>query len=75
MLTVLNLNNTFARFLVCSTFLINGNPITNLMSIRGATPLTGVNSPKPTTVGGLNTHNNCEGEYWAIDLYLNFIAK
>ncbi|KDR68079.1 hypothetical protein GALMADRAFT_146570 [Galerina marginata CBS 339.88] len=58
----LNLDNTFARFLVFSTFLVNGNPITNLMSIGGATPLTGPNPPKPATVGGLNTHNNCEGD-------------
>ncbi|KDR84365.1 hypothetical protein GALMADRAFT_54851 [Galerina marginata CBS 339.88] len=58
----LNLDNTFARFLVFSTFLVNGNPITNLMSIGGATPLTGPNPPKPATVGGLNTHSNCEGD-------------
>ncbi|KDR86159.1 hypothetical protein GALMADRAFT_52924 [Galerina marginata CBS 339.88] len=57
-----NLENAFARFLVFSTFLVNGNPITNLMSIGGATPLTGPNPPKPATVGGLNSHNNCEGD-------------
>ncbi|KDR86161.1 hypothetical protein GALMADRAFT_132745 [Galerina marginata CBS 339.88] len=57
-----NLENTFARFLVFSTFLVNGNPITGLMSIGGATPLTGLNPPKPATVGGLNSHNNCEGD-------------
>ncbi|PPQ65538.1 hypothetical protein CVT26_000495 [Gymnopilus dilepis] len=57
-----NLENSFARFLVYSTFLVNGNPITNLMSIGAATPLTGPNPPAPATVAGLNTHNNCEGD-------------
>ncbi|KAF8888466.1 heme-thiolate peroxidase [Gymnopilus junonius] len=57
-----NLENSFARFLALSTFLVNGNPITNLMSIGGVTPLTGQNPPAPATVSGLNTHNNCEGD-------------
>ncbi|KDR67092.1 hypothetical protein GALMADRAFT_80170 [Galerina marginata CBS 339.88] len=57
-----NLENEFARFLVYSTFLVNGNPITNLMSIGGQTSGTGTNPPAPATVGGLNSHNNCEGD-------------
>lgn len=57
-----NLENSFARFLVYSTFLVNGNPITNLMSIGAATSATGQNPPLPATVAGLNTHNNCEGD-------------
>ncbi|PPQ64867.1 hypothetical protein CVT26_002585 [Gymnopilus dilepis] len=57
-----NLENSFARFLTYSTFLVNGNPLTNLMSIGDATPLTGQNPPKPATVAGLDTHNNCEGD-------------
>ncbi|KAF8888455.1 heme-thiolate peroxidase [Gymnopilus junonius] len=57
-----NLENSFARFLVYSTFLVNGNPITNLMSIGAKTSDTGPNPPPPATVAGLNTHNNCEGD-------------
>lgn len=60
--TGFNLENSFARFLVYSTFLVNGNPITNLMSIGDATSATGQNPPKPATVAGLDTHNNCEGD-------------
>ncbi|KAF8876876.1 heme-thiolate peroxidase [Gymnopilus junonius] len=58
----LNLENSFARFLTYSTFLVNGNPLTNLMSIGAATSATGPNPPKPATVAGLDTHNNCEGD-------------
>ncbi|PPQ96205.1 hypothetical protein CVT26_005610 [Gymnopilus dilepis] len=58
----LNLENSFARFLVYSTFLVNGNPITNLMSIGDKTSLTGQDPPRPATVAGLDTHNNCEGD-------------
>ena len=57
-----NLENSFARFLVYSTFLVNGNPVTNLMSIGDKTSLTGQDPPKPATVAGLDTHNNCEGD-------------
>ncbi|KAF8868524.1 heme-thiolate peroxidase [Gymnopilus junonius] len=58
----LNLENSFARFLTYSTFLVNGNPITNLMSIGDKTSGTGQDPPKPATVAGLDTHNNCEGD-------------
>ncbi|KIJ53244.1 hypothetical protein M422DRAFT_155474 [Sphaerobolus stellatus SS14] len=49
-------------FLVYQAFLMNGNPITNLMSIGMKTPLTGTNPPKPAQVGGLSFHGTFEGD-------------
>ncbi|KIJ42091.1 hypothetical protein M422DRAFT_171551 [Sphaerobolus stellatus SS14] len=58
----LNLGNDFAKFLVYQAFLMNGNPLTNLMSIGMHTPLTGQNPPKPALVGGLSQHGTFEGD-------------
>ncbi|KIJ34100.1 hypothetical protein M422DRAFT_263899 [Sphaerobolus stellatus SS14] len=58
----LNLGNDFAKFLVYQAFLMNGNPITNLMSIGMKTPETGPNPPKPAQVGGLSQHGTFEGD-------------
>jgi hypothetical protein len=57
-----NMGNDLATFVTFAAFLVNGNPITNLMSIGGATSLTGPNPPPPATVGGLDTHNVFEGD-------------
>ncbi|KIJ23318.1 hypothetical protein M422DRAFT_276132, partial [Sphaerobolus stellatus SS14] len=46
-----NLGNNFAKFLVYQGFLINGNPLTNLISIGGKSPLTGPDPPAPAIVG------------------------
>ncbi|KIJ48558.1 hypothetical protein M422DRAFT_247407 [Sphaerobolus stellatus SS14] len=43
-------------------FLMNGNPLTNLMSIGMKTPLTGQDPPKPALVGGLSQHGTFEGD-------------
>ncbi|KIJ46634.1 hypothetical protein M422DRAFT_107608, partial [Sphaerobolus stellatus SS14] len=43
----LNLGNDFAKFLVYQAFLMNDNPITNLISIGLKSPLTGPDPPKP----------------------------
>ncbi|KIJ24362.1 hypothetical protein M422DRAFT_274889 [Sphaerobolus stellatus SS14] len=41
---------------------MNGNPLTNLMSIRMKTHLTGPEPPKPALVGGLSQHGTFEGD-------------
>ncbi|KIJ50355.1 hypothetical protein M422DRAFT_245620 [Sphaerobolus stellatus SS14] len=58
----LNLGNDFAKFLVYQAFLMNGNPITNLISIGLKSPLTGPDPPKPAQVGGLTQHGTFEGD-------------
>ncbi|KIJ24167.1 hypothetical protein M422DRAFT_143799, partial [Sphaerobolus stellatus SS14] len=60
--TGLNLGNDFAKFLVYQAFLMNGNPLTNLMSIGMKTPETGPDPPKPAQVGGLSQHGTFEGK-------------
>ncbi|KIJ46287.1 hypothetical protein M422DRAFT_250338 [Sphaerobolus stellatus SS14] len=57
----LNLGNDFAKFLCYQAFLMNGNPLTNLMSIGMKTHLTGPDLPKPALVGGLSQHGTFEG--------------
>ncbi|KIJ40025.1 hypothetical protein M422DRAFT_32437 [Sphaerobolus stellatus SS14] len=58
----LNLGNDFAKFLAYQAFLMNGNPLTNLMSIGMKTPGTGPDPPKPALVGGLSQHGTFEGD-------------
>lgn len=55
------MENTLAIFVTYSTFLVDGNPITNKLSIGGKTPLTGPDPPDGGIIGGLNTHNFIEG--------------
>jgi hypothetical protein len=55
------MDNSTAILLTYSTMLVDGNPITNLMSIGGKSSLTGPDPPKPAIVGGLNTHAVFEG--------------
>ncbi|GJJ14071.1 hypothetical protein Clacol_008328 [Clathrus columnatus] len=57
-----NLGNDFARFLVYQAHLIDGNPITNLISIGMKTPQTGPDPPAPAIVGGLSQHGTFEGD-------------
>ncbi|KIJ48575.1 hypothetical protein M422DRAFT_28333 [Sphaerobolus stellatus SS14] len=68
----LNLGNVFAKFLVYQAFLMNGKPLTNLISIGMHTPLTGQNPPNPALVGGLSQHGTFEGN---IDSLLDFSSK
>ena len=53
--------NDIAIFLAYATFLVDGNPLTNLMSIGGKSSMTGPDPPPPAIVGGLNTHAVFEG--------------
>ncbi|KAH6905638.1 Chloroperoxidase [Coprinopsis sp. MPI-PUGE-AT-0042] len=57
-----NMENRIAVFVTYAAFIVDGNPITNLMSIGGKTIRTGIDPPKPAIVGGLNTHSVFEGD-------------
>jgi hypothetical protein len=57
------MENALAILVTYSTLLVDGNPITNLLSIGGKTPLTGPDPPGGATIGGLNEHGLCEGGY------------
>jgi hypothetical protein len=56
-----NMGNGLAVFLTYAAFLVDGNQITNLLSIGGKSPKTGPDPPKPAIVGGLDTHAVLEG--------------
>ncbi|KAJ3500794.1 heme-thiolate peroxidase [Agrocybe chaxingu] len=57
-----NMENTLAIFVTYAAHLVDGNLITDLLSIGHKTPLTGPDPPAPATVGGLNTHAVFEGD-------------
>lgn len=42
--------------------MVDGNHLTNLLSIGGKTPATGPDAPPPAIIGGLDTHGEFEGE-------------
>ncbi|KIJ51170.1 hypothetical protein M422DRAFT_244362 [Sphaerobolus stellatus SS14] len=50
-----NMGNDLTVFVTYAAFLVDGNPIKNLMSIGGKTFLTGINPPRPASVAGLDT--------------------
>ena len=57
--------NDLAVFVTYAAFLVDGNPLTNLLSIGGKSPLTGPDPPRPAIVGGLDTHAVFEGiKFW-----------
>lgn len=55
------MENSLAVFLTYAAFLVDGNLLTNLLSIGGKTARTGPDPPSPAIVGGLNTHGVFEG--------------
>ncbi|KIJ50106.1 hypothetical protein M422DRAFT_160051 [Sphaerobolus stellatus SS14] len=57
-----SMDNNTAILITYASMLIDGNPVTNLMSIGGKSPLTGPDPPKPAIAGGLNTHAGFEGD-------------
>ena len=67
-----NMGNDLAVFLTYAAMLVDGNQITNLLSIGGKSSKTGPDPPKPAIVGGLNTHAVFEGVFI---LVLCFIPK
>ena len=56
------MENSLAVFVTWGAHLVDGNHLTNLISIGHKTAKTGRNPPRPATVGGLNTHGVFEGE-------------
>ncbi|KAF8991584.1 Chloroperoxidase [Cyathus striatus] len=57
-----NMGYDLALFVTYAGMLVDGNLVTNLLSIGHKTPLTGQDPPKPATAGGLNTHAVLEGD-------------
>jgi len=55
------MGNDLAVFVTYAAHLVDGNLVTNLLSIGGKSPKTGSDPPKPAIVGGLNTHVVFEG--------------
>ena len=55
------MGNDLAVFITYAAMLVDGNQITNLLSIGGKSPKTGPDPPKPAIVGGLDTHAVFEG--------------
>ena len=70
------MGNDIAVFVTYGAFLVDGNPLTNLLSIGGKSSLTGPDPPQPAIVGGLDTHAVFEGEIFSgiiIGKYLFFL--
>ncbi|PPQ67339.1 hypothetical protein CVT26_007260 [Gymnopilus dilepis] len=57
-----NMDNGLALFVTYAAHLVDGNLITDKLSIGGKTKLTGPDPPAPAIVGGLNTHAVFEGD-------------
>ncbi|TEB20564.1 Cloroperoxidase [Coprinellus micaceus] len=57
-----NMASATARFATYAAHLVDGNLVTDLLSIGGKTRRTGVDPPPPAIVGGLNTHSVFEGD-------------
>lgn len=55
------MENSFAVFITWGAFLVDGNLLTNLMSLGPKSDSTGPDPPSPAIVGGLNTHGVFEG--------------
>ena len=57
------MNNALAKFVTYAAMLVDGNLVTNLISIGGKSRKTGPDPPPPAIVGGLNTHDVFEGNF------------
>ena len=56
------MENGIARAAAYAAHLVDGNLLTDLLSIGGKTSKTGEDPPPPAIVGGLNTHGVFEGD-------------
>ena len=56
-----NMENQFAIFVTYLAHLMNGNLVTDLLSIGGKTRKTGPDPPPPAHAGGFNVHGTFEG--------------
>lgn len=72
-----NMGNDLAIFVTWGAFFVDGNQLTNLMSIGRKSTATGVDPPAPAIVSGLNTHGIFEGLNQAtfVDLYTYILSK
>ncbi|KAJ3544720.1 heme-thiolate peroxidase [Coprinellus aureogranulatus] len=57
-----NMDNSLAQFVTYAALLVDGNVVTDLLSIGGKTRKTGIDAPSPAIIGGLNTHAVFEGD-------------
>ncbi|KAF7966174.1 hypothetical protein HWV62_39750 [Athelia sp. TMB] len=57
-----NMANDMAILITWGAFLVDGNHLTNLVSIGHKSAETGASPPAPAIVGGLNTHGVFEGD-------------
>jgi len=57
-----NMGWSLASFVTYAAFVVDGNHLTNLMSIGAKTPETGPDAPPPAVIGGLDTHGEFEGD-------------
>jgi hypothetical protein len=57
-----NMEYNTALILAYAGILVDGNIVTNLLSIGGKSPKTGEAPPAPATAGGLDTHGPFEGD-------------
>ncbi|TFK18281.1 Cloroperoxidase [Coprinopsis marcescibilis] len=57
-----NMENFAARFTTYAAHLVDGNPITDLISIGEKTRKTGPDPPSPAIVGGISNHGTFEGD-------------
>jgi len=56
------MNYSVASFITYNAHIVDGNVVTDLLSIGGKTNATGPDPPSPAIVGGLNTHGPFEGD-------------
>lgn len=56
------MDNNLSKFTCYAAFIVNGNLVTDLVSIGEKSEKTGPDPPGPATVAGLNTHNVFEGD-------------
>ena len=68
------MGNDLAIFTTYASMLVDGNLITNLLSIGGRSRQTDPDPPPPALAGGLNTHGVFEGRlslYFICSIILN----
>ena len=63
------MGNGLAIFLTYTAMLVDGNQVTNLLSIGGKSSETGPDPPQPAIVGGLDTHSVLEGALFGYVVY------
>ena len=57
------MENSVAIFATYAAHLVDGNLITDQLSIGRKSAKTGPDPPSPATAGGLNTHGTFEGKF------------